>query len=140
VQLDEANAFQEAILASVLAGVAVVDGDLQVLVWNRRAEDLWGLRREEAIGQHLLNLDIGLPTDRLRPLLRTAMNDGAEPLETVLPAVNRQGRSIAVRVVCTPLRLRNDQASGAILVMEPDDGDGARPVDSAMPSEAADAV
>ena len=39
-------------------------------VWNRQAEELWGLRPEEAVGQHFLNLDIGLPTDQLRPLIR----------------------------------------------------------------------
>jgi two-component system CheB/CheR fusion protein len=68
-----------------------------------------------------------LPTDRLRPLIRNAMSDHGEPLETVLPAVNRRGRSIIVRVVCTPLHLNNDEASGVILVMEPDDNDGGRP-------------
>ena len=62
-ELDDANAFLEAILTSLRAGVAVVDRDLQVQVWNQRAEDLWGLRRDEAVGQHFLNLDIGLPTD-----------------------------------------------------------------------------
>jgi two-component system, chemotaxis family, CheB/CheR fusion protein len=126
-QLDESSAFQEAILTSLLAGVTVVDRNLQILVWNRRAEDLWGLRSEEAVGQHFLNLDIGLPTDRLRPLIRSAMSDHGESLETVLPAVNRRGRSITVRVVCTPLLLNKDEASGVILVMEPDDDDGGRP-------------
>jgi two-component system CheB/CheR fusion protein len=39
-------------------------------MWNRHAEDLWGLRGGGLIGQHFLNLDIGLPIDRIRPLLR----------------------------------------------------------------------
>jgi PAS domain-containing protein len=40
----------------------VLDADMGVLVWNRRAEDLCGLRQDEAVGQHFLNLDIVLPT------------------------------------------------------------------------------
>ena len=69
-ELDAANAFLETILTSLRAGVVVLNPELQVRVWNRQAEELWGLRPEEAVGQHFLNLDIGLPTDRLRPLIR----------------------------------------------------------------------
>ncbi|HZM83974.1 MAG TPA: CheR family methyltransferase [Candidatus Limnocylindrales bacterium] len=118
--LDSANAFLEAILTSLRAGVAVVNRDLQVQVWNTRAEDLWGLRREEAVGQHFLNLDIGLPVEKLRPVLRQALNGGDEPQEIVLPAVNRRGRSINIRVVCTPLT-STGLATGTIMMMEEPD-------------------
>ena len=36
------------------------------------------MRREEAVGQHLLALDIGLPMERLRPLVRAVL-DGRRP-------------------------------------------------------------
>jgi two-component system CheB/CheR fusion protein len=95
---------------------------LQVQVWNRRAEDLWGLRREEVEGQHFLNLDIGLPTDRLRPLIRQALNGGTQPEEIQLPAVNRRGRAITVRVTCRALDVGGAEPSGAILLMDDDAG------------------
>ncbi|MEU4557782.1 CheR family methyltransferase [Actinoplanes sp. NPDC023936] len=120
-QLDEANVFLEAVLTSLQAGVAVVDPDLRVRMWNRRAEDLWGLRSGEVIGQHFLNLDIGLPIDQLRPLLRGALGPGGSSAETKLEAVNRRGRPITVRVACTPLSRRDGgpgDADGAIVVME----------------------
>jgi two-component system CheB/CheR fusion protein len=63
-QLDRANDFLEAILTSLRSGVVVLDAQMQVRVWNRQAQELWGLRPDEAVGQHFLNLDIGLPTDR----------------------------------------------------------------------------
>jgi two-component system CheB/CheR fusion protein len=120
-ELDGANAFLEAILTSLRAGVTVINRDLQVQVWNRRAEDLWGLRQDEAIGQHFLNLDIGLPVDLLRPLIKQALNGGGDPHEIVVEAINRRGRNIHVRVVCTPLNGDESPAGGAILVMEPDE-------------------
>jgi two-component system CheB/CheR fusion protein len=120
MELDSANAFLEAILTSLRAGVAVLDRDLQVQVWNRRAEDLWGLRREEAVGQHFLNLDIGLPTEQLRPVIKQSLAAGTDQQEALLPAVNRRGRNIMVRIVCTPLAGAGDLPSGAIIVMEPD--------------------
>jgi two-component system CheB/CheR fusion protein len=119
VELDNANAFLEAVLTSLRAGVTVLNREMHVRTWNRRAEDLWGLRQHEAVGQHFLNLDIGLPTDQLRPLIRKVLNDVAEPQSLVLQAVNRRGRTIGIRVVCTPLNLDSEGATGAILVMEP---------------------
>jgi two-component system CheB/CheR fusion protein len=121
-ELDTANAFLEAILTSLRAGVAVVNHDMHVRVWNRRAEDLWGLRRDEVVGQHFLNLDIGLPTDKLRPLIRNVFGGESEPQEIHLVAVNRRGRTIELRVVCTALAGINGSAKGVILVMDPAGG------------------
>jgi two-component system, chemotaxis family, CheB/CheR fusion protein len=130
-ELDGANAFMEAVLTSLRVGVAVLTRELQIRVWNRRAEDLWGLRREETIGEHFLNLDIGLPIEQLRPAIRKVLNDSHEPQEALLPAVNRRGRSITVRVVCMPLRLGDDgQVKGAILVMEPVVGPATEPAET----------
>ncbi|GGN08734.1 two-component system CheB/CheR fusion protein [Actinoplanes campanulatus] len=120
-RLDEANAFLETVLTSLQAGVAVVDADLRIRMWNRHAEDLWGLRSGEVIGQHFLNLDIGLPIDRVRPLLRGSLGAGGACAETELDAVNRRGRPMTVRVACTPLRRRDGSPAdgdGAIIVME----------------------
>jgi two-component system CheB/CheR fusion protein len=120
--LDEANAFLATILANLKAGVAVVDNDLRVRSWNRRAEDLWGLRSGEVVGQHFLNLDIGLPFEQVRPLLRAASGTDGQTGEIVLDAVNRRGRTISVRVACTPLIAADDghARDGAIVIMESD--------------------
>lgn len=120
-QLDEANVFLETVLTNLQAGVAVVDPDLRIRMWNRRAEDLWGLRSSEVIGQHFLNLDIGLPIDQLRPLLRGVLGPDGISAGTELDAVNRRGRAIMVRVACTPLSRPGGapgEGDGAIVVME----------------------
>jgi two-component system CheB/CheR fusion protein len=111
--LDAANEFLAAILTSLRSGVAVVDRDLRVQVWNRRAEDMWGVRAEEAIGEHLLNLDIGLPTAELRPLVRRVLGGDEAPQDIRLAAVNRRGRPLEVRVVCTALTANGHPVDGA---------------------------
>jgi two-component system CheB/CheR fusion protein len=117
-QLDEANVFLKGVLTSLRAGVAVVDTDLRIRMWNHRAEDLWGPRSEEVVGQHFLNLDIGLPFERLRPLLRAAL--AGDPGESDVDAVNRRGRAVLVRVSCVPLGPQNGDVAikGAIIAME----------------------
>ncbi len=127
-ELNQVNRFLEQVFTSLRHGVAIINPELQVLVWNRKAEDLWGLRAEEAEGAHFLNLDIGLPVDQLRQPIRNAlaMSDGAVQ-EVVLPAVNRLGRGVDVRVVCAPLVGREAaEAQGVIVIMEEvGSGDGA---------------
>jgi two-component system CheB/CheR fusion protein len=130
-ELDNANAFLEAILTSLRAGVAVVNRDMQVQAWNRCAEDLWGLRRDEAVGQHFLNLDIGLPTDQLRPMIRRVLAGASGTQEIRLRAVNRRGRTVEVQVIGAPLSRDGEDATGAILVMEVAD---ASPDAAATPS------
>ncbi len=139
-ELDNANTFLEAILTSLRAGVAVVNRDMQVRVWSRRAEDLWGLRPDEVVGQHFLNLDIGLPTDQLRPLIRRVLAGDPDIQEIRLGAVNRRGRSVEVRVVGTPLSRHGDETTGAILVMDVINSgpDGAASVPAGDPAADAD--
>jgi two-component system CheB/CheR fusion protein len=115
------NAFMESFLGSLAASVVVVDRDLTIQTWNAQAADLWGLREDEAIGEHLLNLDSGLPADKLKPLIRDVVLAGAASREQTLTAVNRRGRSVRLRVRVTPLRSDDEHPAGALLLMEVED-------------------
>jgi two-component system CheB/CheR fusion protein len=117
---DTTKAFLEAILVSLPMGVVVLDAGLHVRAWNPGSEDLWGLRQDEVLDQHFLNLDMGLPTDRLRPLIRSVIAGDSAREEATIEAVNRRGRPIDVEVSCIPLI---DQADGrgAILMMKVED-------------------
>jgi two-component system CheB/CheR fusion protein len=116
--LDQMNSFLQSILASVRLGVVVVDQDLEVHLWNDRAEDLWGLKADEAVGQSLLNLDIGLPVEALREPVSTFLAGHGKYEELVLNAVNRRGKSIRCRVTCT-LRLgMTGERRGVVLLMD----------------------
>jgi two-component system CheB/CheR fusion protein len=117
--LNESNAFLESILTSLRGGVVVVDRNLQVQIWNHKAEDLWGLRAEEALSQNFLNLDIGLPVDQLVQALRGCLiEQSSEGVKIVLDAINRRGKSIQCQVSCTSLIGTDRQVQGVILLME----------------------
>ena len=115
--LDEANGFLQSILSSLTSGVVVLTNDLSVRVWNAAAGDMWGLRADEVEGSHFLNLDIGLPVDRLRTPIRECLNGSSEAVEVQLPALNRRGRAIDCLVRVTALR-EGSGVTGVILVME----------------------
>jgi len=117
-ELNNVNAFLESILTSLRGGVTVVDADLKVLVWNENADDLWGLRADEVVGHHLLNLDIGLPVERLKQPLRECLAGQRQFTEMQLDATNRRGKTIRCRVTCSPLLGPNHMIRGAIVMME----------------------
>ena len=129
-ELNQVNDFLEAILTSLSLGVAVLDAQQRVQVWNHRAEDLWGMRFDEAVDNHFLSLDIGLPSEQLAPALRAVLSGSSERETRELNAVNRRGRTIVCAATVLPLLspVPGDGHSprGAIVMMEdrPRDGDG----------------
>jgi two-component system CheB/CheR fusion protein len=114
-ELEEARMFLEGVLASIAAGVVVLDADLRVRSWNRGAEELWGLRAHEVKHEDFFALDFGLPTGDLADLVRGCVSERRRggPLE--LPAVNRRGRSFLCSIACTPL---DGESGGVVLMME----------------------
>jgi two-component system CheB/CheR fusion protein len=116
-QLDDVNAFLESILTSLRGGVAVVDRELRVRVWNEQAFDLWGLRPEEAEGRNLLGLDIGLPLDGVVGQLRGCLDGEPTAESRVVTAVNRRGQTIECRLECGPLRSADGSIDGVIVLM-----------------------
>ena len=124
-EVDRLNDFMGSVLSSMNSGVAVIDSDMRVLAWNARAEDLWGIRTDEAVNEHLMNLDIGLPVELLRQPIRAQLADAEQaPQAVVLDAVNRRGRAVRVRVTLTHIRDRDDSMPAAMLVMEVVEADG----------------
>jgi two-component system CheB/CheR fusion protein len=92
---------------------------MRVVVWNRGCEELWGLRADEAEGRVLTTLDIGLPVDKIRPLIGNAFVDPENPGKSVFEAVNRRGRPTQVRVTCTGFQSSaEDGVNGALLLMD----------------------
>jgi two-component system, chemotaxis family, CheB/CheR fusion protein len=116
-ELDRLNSFMESVLTSLRAAVVVVDPEMRVQIWNRHAEDMWGLRRDEVLGHSLMGLDIGLPLDELAVPLRRCLGGESDSEERMLSAFNRRGRTIVCRVTCSPL-LDHAVRTGVVVLME----------------------
>jgi two-component system, chemotaxis family, CheB/CheR fusion protein len=129
-ELNSVNEFLEAILTAIGVAVAVLDRNQRVQVWNRGAEDLWGLRQDEAAEQHFLGLDIGLGPERLAPALRAVLGGTSDKETERLEAVNRRGRTILCETTVMPLVAHGEggtEVRGAIVLMEDHAGDGRGP-------------
>jgi two-component system CheB/CheR fusion protein len=115
-ELDETRSFLECVLTSIGAAVVVLDPAFRVIRWNKGAEELWGVRADEALDKPFFQLDFGLPTGELRETVRRCLeSDQRIPAEHIA-AVNRKGRSIVCSVTCSPM----DTRSGGVLLMMDD--------------------
>jgi two-component system CheB/CheR fusion protein len=121
-ELDQVNLYLGSILTGLRWAVVVLDRGLLVTLWNRWAEDLWGLRSSEAVGRALSALDLGLPVEPLLPMVRAALDGTSAYGERQLKGRNRRGHLGLYRVACTPLQARQN-VDGVILVIEAVPGD-----------------
>jgi two-component system, chemotaxis family, CheB/CheR fusion protein len=121
-RMADLNAFLESILRGLRSAVVVVDRDLHVRQWNHHAEEMWGLRADEVLQRNFLNLDSGLPVEQLRAPIRACLQGESEHLQVLVEATNRRGRSIRVRVTCTPLTAGLPEVRGVILLLDEVEG------------------
>jgi two-component system, chemotaxis family, CheB/CheR fusion protein len=116
-ELNRVSVFMESILTSFKMGMTVLDNRLSIQLWNNRMIEFWGLRTEEVSDRFFFDLDIGLPVEQLRGMIRTCQAGENDYQELILKAIDRRGKNIDCRVICTPLKM-NDQPQGLILLME----------------------
>jgi two-component system, chemotaxis family, CheB/CheR fusion protein len=119
-ELDQTNGFLGTVLRSLGSAVIVLTEDLRVRVWSPGAEDLWGLRPDEAESRDFLSLDIGLPVAEIAPWLRGILTEaGGNAMSTIdLAALNRRGKTVELRVSASPMRTEEGALSGLILVID----------------------
>ncbi len=116
-ELDTTRAFAASTLRSLGSAVVVVDTDLRVHVWGPGAEDLWGLRSDEATGRVFGELDIGLPVGEVVPVLERTLAGQPGRTEAVVEALNRRGRHVKMVLECLLLQDDEGHHQGVIMAM-----------------------
>jgi len=116
-ELDRMREFSENILESLNDGIAVVDRNDRIVRWNRRLEELYGIRHESAVGRQLDQLfDAGF-----FEVLRSARMESPEGAAFYrVPLVTRHDsvRRLLVNVATTPLRDSDGAIAGTIVIVE----------------------
>ncbi|MCT7969817.1 PAS domain-containing protein [Laspinema sp. D1] len=118
VELNQCNAFLEAIFASLPSAVIVVDRKFLIQTWNEAAQNLWGPKADEVNKQSLFSLDIGLPVERLRDPLHQCLIGAQAEQEMLIDALNNQGDSIQCHLSFNPLKDGSPEPQGVILLIK----------------------
>ncbi len=113
--LNRMNDLVDSILGRLADAVVVLDGDLSVSLWSRRAEALWGLRSDEVVGTPFFSLELGIPLAPLRPIILDNLDKELPAAAVSLDGVDRRGRPIQCRVSCR--RLDGTTGGSRVLVL-----------------------
>jgi two-component system NtrC family sensor kinase len=116
-ELDRMREFSENILESLNDGLAVLDRDDRVVRWNRRLEELYGVRHEVAVGKRLEQILDPAIFEILRSGRRESP-DGAAIYRVPLASRHEPPRRLLVNVATTPLRDMAGAVAGTIVVVE----------------------
>jgi two-component system, NtrC family, sensor kinase len=116
-EVDRMRQFSENILESLNDGLAVINRDDRIVRWNRRLEELYGPRHEEAVGRRLSEvfdrgfLEIFGSATRESP-------EGTAFYRVPLTTRHDTPRRLLVNVATTALRDSDGAVAGTILIIE----------------------
>ncbi|MFW6132446.1 MAG: sigma-54 interaction domain-containing protein [Planctomycetota bacterium] len=101
---------ESAILDSINEGVFTVDGDWRITAFNRAAEQITGVSRDQAVGSPCCDVFRASICERNCALRRT-MRSGTPVLNATADIINQQGRRIPIRIATALLK----DESGAVV-------------------------
>ncbi|MEP6914460.1 MAG: ATP-binding protein [Acidobacteriota bacterium] len=116
-ELERMREFSENILESLNDGIAVVNRDDRIVRWNRRLEELYGVRHEHAVAHRLDEIF----EPGFLEVLRAGRRDSPEgaAFYRVPLATRHDGmRPLLVNVATTPLRGSDGAIAGTIVIIE----------------------
>ena len=105
------------LVSSLNSGVIALNREMLVELWNRKAEQWWGLNEEEVVGRPFATLDIGLPVGPLLPVIRECLYRGATQEDIDLEGFTRTGKPARMKVNCTPVSGAGSP-SGVVLLVD----------------------
>jgi hypothetical protein len=116
-EVDRMRQFSENILESLNDGLAVLDRNGRVVRWNRRLEELYGVRHEQAVGRPLDQL-FDAPVVEMFRASAVESPEGATYYRVPLTTRHETARRLLVNVAATPLRDAHEAITGTIVIME----------------------
>ncbi|HKE51034.1 MAG TPA: CheR family methyltransferase [Actinomycetes bacterium] len=113
-ELESTRGLLDGVLSSLGHAVILLYPDLDVRMWGPGAEELWGIRSDEAESRPFSSLDIGLPVAEITPQLETLAAKGEGRIVIESDAVNRRGK--AIRIGLSAAVLANSTDAGGIVI------------------------
>lgn len=111
--MNETPEQQAVILDSIADGVFTVDGEWNITSFNRAAEEITGVPREEAIGKKCFDV-FQANICQTNCALRDTMESGHRWVDQRINILNRDGEQLPISISTSILRDSNGQAVGGV--------------------------
>jgi PAS domain S-box-containing protein len=112
-ELRRASAFRRNLVESSLDAIVVTDAEQRVVLMNKAAEELWGVRRENALGRKVPRQLVPAPLRR-----RRADGDDEAILLHEQTITSAAGEEIPVRLVGMTLQDQGKPIGGAVIAQD----------------------
>jgi two-component system CheB/CheR fusion protein len=116
-ELDSVNHFMQSILSGLGHRVMVIDSAKNVILWNSGADELWGVRADDAMNQPLSSLEIGLPVHELDDDLQDILDGKKDRIDRTVPSTTRRGKPVECEVSMVPLLSRDGSAVTGVIIL-----------------------
>lgn len=103
IKLRELEEFFENIAYSINSAIAVVDKDGKVLTWNEKASMLWGISKEDALGNSIYDIEFSQWLAFVPQSLMQSVEDGQERRDTDIGIFDKNGCEIFIDIAYNPL-------------------------------------
>ena len=104
---------KDVILDSIADGVFTIDNDWNITSFNRAAEEITGISREQAIGQKCFDVFYA-NICQTACALRETMESGRQRVDRRINILNNQGEKIPVSISTSVLRDENGEVIGGV--------------------------
>jgi PAS domain S-box-containing protein len=111
--VETSNHQTEIILDSIADGVFTVDSEWQITSFNRAAETITGIKKEEAVGRHCWDVFKASICENCC-ILRQTMESGDSIVNQSVYIVNSQGERVPISVSTALLRDRGGEVIGGV--------------------------
>jgi PAS domain S-box-containing protein len=110
-RLNERLSFIESMVDSSVDRIIVLDRNMCYLVWNKKCELTYGIKKEDVLGKNVLEVFPGWQNEIAYTHFRNALKG-----ETIhLPPAPEKGRDYEVYLI--PVKMQNDEISAVLWVM-----------------------
>ena len=116
-QLSQANALIAAIFNGADEAIIAKDFDGIITAWNLAAEQLYGWKREEAVGQHI---SLIVPRDKMEEQQEISANiREGQSTKLVTERIRKDGKKVPIRLTISPVTASNGKIVGASDIAHP---------------------
>lgn len=118
-ELARLKEFNENIIESISVGVLAINLGGRITNWNGALEEIYGLKREMAIGRRLSEVFDGGMLRSLREITGNREWQAGEPANIYkFRAQSRDGRDLTLNISLAPLRSKNEELEGTLVAIE----------------------
>jgi len=117
IEIEQRRAYMETVLENVATGVISIDRDGEITTFNRAAERILGIHKEDISGKGFQEILIRIPNDAAKNIIKKIRGGGGN-IDNEEMQLNMNGRNVTLRIMMTTLYDAANHFLGNVIVFD----------------------